>query len=418
MLIQKLKKISSDQFIRNVGWLGGAELVQRIFRLATTVTLARVFTKSDYGMVAAIYTIFELAYTLSFQVGIGAKIIQADEEDLETICNTSYWLNWILCGSIFILQCIFAYPIALYFGNKELALPICALGLIYLMLPIYLVQSALIERNNRLKIRAWCNAAQAILSNIIIVILAILGMGVWAIVLSMVLTCPVCMIIVLLNHPWRPHKPFSLEKWQEITSFGGKMLGVELLNKLRLNIDYLLVGRFLGLEALGLYFFAFNAGLGISQSVFNALASAWYPHFCQVRRDLKQLRKRFFGSFKTVASTVIPLVILQSTLAPFYVPIVFGQKWVTGVPILILICLSAIPISISRANSQLLKAIDKAHIDLYWNLIFTAIFSIALLVAVQNGIWWVAVTVLLSQVVAVPIFTTWIVKSLFKSKLS
>jgi PST family polysaccharide transporter len=43
MLINKLKQLFSGQFIRNVGWLGGAELVNRLFRLATTVTLARLF---------------------------------------------------------------------------------------------------------------------------------------------------------------------------------------------------------------------------------------------------------------------------------------------------------------------------------------------------------------------------------------
>jgi PST family polysaccharide transporter len=37
MLINKLKQILSSQFIRNVGWLGGAELVNRIFRLGTTL---------------------------------------------------------------------------------------------------------------------------------------------------------------------------------------------------------------------------------------------------------------------------------------------------------------------------------------------------------------------------------------------
>ena len=68
----------------------------------------------------------------------------------------------------------------------------------------------------------------------------------------------------------------------------------------------------------------------------------------------------------------------------------------------------------SRANSQLLQAVDRGHIDIYWNLIFTVIFSIALLIAVQHGIWWVAVTVLVSQAIAIPIFTTWIIKSLFK----
>ncbi|NEO76533.1 lipopolysaccharide biosynthesis protein [Moorena sp. SIO4G3] len=413
MLIKKLKQLSSDQFIRNISWLGSAELVQRIFRLATTVTLARVFTPYDYGMVSVIATTFQFANTLSLRAGIGAKLIQADEQELEIICNTAYWLNWILCLSLAIIQCIASYPIAWFYDNNQLILPICTLSLIYLMFPIFMVQSALIERENRLNVRAWCYAAQAIVSNIIIVGLALLDMGVWAVVWSMVLSYPVWIVITYSNHPWRPPKSVSLKQWKNITSFGSKLLGVELLNKLRLNIDYLLVGRFLGMEVLGLYFFAFNAGLGISQSVLNALGSAWYPHFCQVREDLKELKKRYFGSFKMIGAIVLPLVILQTSLAPFYVPIVFGEKWVTAIPVLILICFSALPIALSRSTSRLLQALDKAHIDLGWNVIFTVLFTTSLLLVMQGGIFWVAVSVLITQLVAMPIFALWIIRYVF-----
>jgi PST family polysaccharide transporter len=129
-----------------------------------------------------------------------------------------------------------------------------------------------------------------------------------------------------------------------------------------------LVGRFLGIDALGLYYFAFNAGLGISLNVMNSFVWAMYPHLCSARGDLKQLQTRFFSGFKTIALVVVPLVLLQSSLAPFYVPIVFGQKWLAAIPILVLICLSALPRPFAIAASLLLQAVDKTHINLYWDL--------------------------------------------------
>lgn len=413
MLIQKFQKLLSDRFVRNIGWLGGAELVNRVFRLAATVTFARVFTEADYGMIAAIYTTFDLANTLSLRVGIGAKIIQADEGELKVVCDTSYWLNWVLCLALFVIQILAAYPIALYFGAIELVWPLRALSLIYLIYPFFSIQSALIERENRLEVRAWCYATQAIVSNIIVVALALLGWGVWAVVLSMIISYPVWIMINYRSHPWRPKAAFTLYRWRDIGSFGSKMLGVELLNKLRLYVDYMIVGRFLGLEALGLYFFAFNAGLGISQSVIQALTSAWYPHFCQVRTNTKQLKKRYFGSFKTIATVIVPLVILQTSLASFYVPIIFGEKWIPAIPILILICFAAIPMSISRSTSQLLQAVDLALIDIKWNLIFTVIFAGSILIAVKGGILWVAIAVLSTQAIAMPLFSLWVNRKIF-----
>ena len=417
MLINKLKQLSSDKFLRNVGWLGGAELVSRVFRLATTVTLARMFSPYDYGLVSAIYTTFEFANIFTVRAGIGAKIIQADEQDLKVICDTSYWLNWILCGSIFVIQCLAAYPIAQFYRSNQLIWPICALALVYLTFPLYMVQASLLERENRLEIRALCNATQAILCNIIIIIFAILGMGVWSVVWSLILTYPVWIIITSMNTSWQPPKSFTIERWKEIISFGGKLIGVDLLTRLRFNLDYLIIGRFLGLEALGVYFFAFSAGLGISQNVIYTFTAALFPHLCAARENSKRLKKQFFKSLKTFALIVIPVVLIQSSLAPFYVPIVFGQKWVTSIPLLVVLCYSAIPFALSRAISQLLQAMDKSHIDLYWNAIFTVIFAAALLLAVQGGIVWIAASVLTTQAVAIPLFTVWVIRYVFAKKL-
>lgn len=93
MLISKLKNVLSGQFIRNLGWIGSAELVNRVFRLGTTVTLAGVFNTQDYGLMAVIYTVFDLATVFIFKGDIGAKVIQTDKSKVETTCNTSYWLN-------------------------------------------------------------------------------------------------------------------------------------------------------------------------------------------------------------------------------------------------------------------------------------------------------------------------------------
>ncbi len=397
MLINKFKQLFSGQYIRNVGWLGGAELFNRVFRLGTTVTLARMFSPQDYGLVAIVYTVYDFANVFTLKGGIGAKIIQADQNDVKTICDTCYWLNWILCGAIFIIQCIAAFPIAQFYGNDRLILPLCTAAIVYLMLPLYVVNSALIERENRLKITALCNATQSFFSNVITIILALLGMGVWAIIWAMVLTTPVWIVINWMNQSWRPPKSFKLERWREIISFGGDLLGVGFLNRLRSNIDYLIVGKFLGIEALGVYYFAFNAGLGISLNVINAFTSALFPYLCEVRTNTKQLKERFINSLKKTYLIVVPLILLQSGLAPFYVPIIFGQKWVTATPILMTICLSALSLPLYFSVYYLLNAIDKTRFSLYCTLIYTLSFAMLMLFSVQWGIFWLAVSVLIHR---------------------
>jgi PST family polysaccharide transporter len=416
MLINKLKQILSGQFIRNAGWLGGAELANRVFRLGTTVTLARMFSPQDYGLMAVVYTVFDFATVFTLRGGIGANIVQAEQEDVKTICDTSYWLNWILCGSVCIIQCLAAFPVAQLYRNNQLIWPLCSSALIYLMMPLYMVHGALIERESRLKITAIANATQSLLGNITTVILALLGMGIWAIVLPMVLTTPVLIVINWMNHPWRPPKIFKLEKYKEVISFGADLLGIELLGKLRGNIDYLIIGGFLKLEALGIYYFAFNAGLGISMSVINTFSSALFPYLCEVRSNLAQIKERYFSSLKKAYIIITPLILLQTFLAPVYVPIIFGQKWSSAIPVLMPICLSALTLQFGRATFLLLNAMGKTRLILYWNLIYTILFSIAILISVRWGIIYVAIAVLICQLFIAPVFNIWVIRRTFYKK--
>lgn len=415
MLINRFKSLFSSQYILNLGWLGGAELAQRIFRLATTVTIARLFSATDYGMVSAIYSVFEFVNVVSMRGGISAKIIQADDEELDEVCDAAHSLNWLFMGSIFIIQCLLAYPISLFYQDTQLALPICALGLSYLIMPNFTIKAAILERQNKLQVRAWGVAAQALASNLIIVILAWRGAGVWSVVCAIVLSYLVWIPIINRAIDWEPKQFPYFNRWKSILSFGGKRLGVDLLGRFREDADYLIVARFLGLEALGIYFFAYSAGIGISQGVTRSLSTAWYPYFCEARRDKVLLKERFFKSLKTIAMTVLPLVALQSCLAPFYVPIIFGEKWVDAIPILILICMSAVPMAMARSTSRLLQAVDKIGLDIAWNTVFTIIFIGALTLAVQKGVLTLAITVLAVRWLLIPLFTLYVNRKMFSN---
>lgn len=410
--INLLKKKLDDKFIRNIGWLGGSELIIRIFRLITTVILARFLNSYDYGMAAIVMTVNDFVQVFS-HLGITAKIIQADPQKLDALCNSAYWLNWIIFLTLFCIQCIVAFVISFIYNDQQLILPIVVLALIYLILPFSTIQEALILRENRLRIVAITNSIQVSVSNILTAIFAFLHMGMWSIVLPAVLVAPIWVYIFYNNHSWRLTTGFSTEYWKELFNFGKNFLGAQLLKTLRNNLDYLIVGRFLGIKELGIYYFAFNAGLGISLSIINALNSSFLPHLCAVRSNWVNFEKRYFSSLKTIGYVIVPWVLLQSSLAPLYVPIIFGQKWIVAIPVLVLICLSAITRPFADAASYLLVAVDKPNLDLRWNILFTVIFTGALLIGLHWQTVGVATSVLLVHLIFQPLFVFWATRYVF-----
>jgi len=417
MVITRLQQILSGVYLRNVGWMAGAEIANRLIRLSSTVILARMFSPQDYGLMAIIYTLSDFFQVFTLRGGVGAKIIQADEQDVKTTCNTAYWLNWITCGSLFILQCLFAFLLPYFFPkNATLALPLIVSSFTYLAYPFFVVHLSLIERENQFKILAACSFVASFVSSVLTAIFALLGLGIWAIIFPMILTMPIWIIFAWRGHSWRPPLRFSLERWQEILSFGGNLLVTDLLTRVRANVDYLIVGQYLGIEALGMYYFAFNAGSGITLSLLNTFMAPLYPHICAVRNDYLQFKQRYFSSLKKVSVVLVPLICLQAALAPIYVPVVFGEKWVSAIPVMILICLSIIPRIYAWASGLLLNAIDKTRISLYISVASTVIFVLSILAVVQNGIVWVAFAVFLNSFVVSFITVVWAHRFAFRKE--
>ena len=396
-----------------MGWMGASRLLNRVTRLAATVALARCLSPHDYGLAAIVLTTNEFIRVFT-RNGIAVRLVQVPPERLSSLTQPAFCLTGLIFLGLFLVQCIAAFPIAWVYSDPKIILPSCVMAVPLLFLPLGLVNSALIQREGRIRILAMSDSAQVATENISSLIFALLGFGMWSIVLPRLIVAPIWIGMMLKHHSWRPKRQWQTKNWRELSSFGRYVLGVELLNTLRSNLDYLIVGKALSVEALGVYYFAFNAGLGLSLGLIQSVKTAILPHLCEVQTNLAAFQRRYRKSLKTIATLFIPIVLLQSCLAPFYVPIVFGQQWAIAIPILILICLSAIPRPFADAASQLLLAIDRPQYDLYWNLCFTGVFAIALMFGVQGGSLGVAIAVLVTHWILLPFFVVGVSKYVFQ----
>ncbi len=408
------QKVQS-KFVRNLGWLGLSQLFVRVSRIGATLLLPKFLTPEDYGLSALVMATYE--FTLTFtQIGINAKLIQSDDDDLQELSNSSFWLNWCIYGGLFVLQCLAAFPIAWFYKDDKLILPICVMACAFLLTPIGRVQAGIIHRQNRLQVIAGARTLRYATANVLTAVFAILGFGLWAIVLPRVIAVPLEFVFYVRKSNWKLTSKFTTHRWGEILNFGSNILGISLLKTLRENLDYLIVGRFLGIEALGLYYFAYNAGLGLSLTINNSITTALYPHLCEARENLAELRSTFLSSLRTISFVIVPFVILQAVAAPFYVPLIFGEQWIPAIPILILVCVSAIPRPFDMASFFLLSAVNRPRVGLYWNIGFTAVFALALLTGVTWGAMAVAIAVLIVHYLVTPTYLLWTMRYVFNPK--
>lgn len=402
----RIRSLLASRFSRNFAWMGMTEIGSRVSRVVTVIILARFLSPEDYGLAAIALTANELVRVLS-NTGIGQRIIQASDTELDGVCNTAWRMNWVICISLFLLQSALAPLVGWFYDDFRIAWMIVLMGGVYLMMPLGLVQCFLVQRTGSMKVTAVVSTVQMTVDNLLTAILAAVGLGAWAVVLPKLLVGPIWVVGMVRARRWRPDPELGAAPWREILSFGRNVLGVEVLKTLRMHGDRLILGAALGLDAVGLYFFAFSAGLGLSMSFVNALGTALYPHLCEVRADVVQLRRRWFGAMKIAAATVVPIVIVQAVLSPWYVPLVYGARWSEAVPVLAVLCLSAIPRPFAEAAGQLLRAVGRPSHDLAWNVAFTVLHMAAVIAALPWGVIGVATAVLGVHCLVLPAMTLW-----------
>ena len=347
-------------FARGMLAYGSAEAATRIVRLGAILIVARQISPVMLGTAALALSLFELIRVLT-SVGIGQRIIVAQDEELESICRTASRLFWTVCLGVMLIQLIVA-AIALYaFGLDEAAAMLAALSLVYPLMPAGLVQIFLAMRAQRMGATARVAAAQNIADSLLTIALVIVWPSAWAIVLPKLLTAPVWLVLARRTHSWSPDPAVTCAPANAFAVFGPAILGSAMLDAARLHADKLLVGALLGTEALGLYYFAFNAGLGITQSLVSACNLVLFPHLAKTSRSAldNEFRLAFLGGLAVLA----PIVAAQILLAPFYVPVVFGDKWIAATPYLVLLACAALPLFIGSMIGARYRALEKPYAE-------------------------------------------------------
>ena len=349
-------------FLSSLAAYGSAEMLVRLIRIVAVVVIARAVTPELMGIAALSLSLFELVRVLA-NAGIGQKIIMASKADLPATANTAHRLFWIWCGLVGLIQLCVAGLLHFIFGQTDAAFMLAVLSAVFLFMPGGLVQVFLLMRDGQMAVTAKIGAVQTIADHLLTMVLVVLWPSAWASVLPKLLTAPIWLIAVRKAKKWKYNAAEGKIPAHRFVNFSLSVLGSEMLTAVRMQADKLIIGSLLGVKALGIYYFAFNAGLGITTSIVTAFSTILFPHLCGVKNGMLRLQ-RYRSSFLLGAAIFLPLTLAQALFAPIYVPFVFGQQWSEAAPLVSLLSLAAIPIFCAAANTTWLRAAGRTSADL------------------------------------------------------
>jgi PST family polysaccharide transporter len=353
------RPIAFSGFAGNLMAYGASEVAAKLSRLVVVIAVSRTMDVGQIGLAAGALALADILKSLT-ETGVGQRIIAAPAAELEATCATARRIFTFWCTGLFAFQTLIAALIWGFGGNGMLAWLLVILAAEHLFMPAGLVQAALAMREGKLSATAAIAAGQVVGANLMSAALALLWPCAAALVLPRLLAAPIWLIAMRRLRPWRVDPAAGRAPLAPFIRFGRSVLGVELAKAVRLQADKLVIGALLGAEALGLFFMAFNAGLGLASSFSSAVSTVVFPHLCAAQDRAAALRQGMILSMGLIA----PAVVLQSLLAPIYVPILFGPGWEGISDVVSILCLAAIPTTLWAVAAGWLRAKGRPEVEL------------------------------------------------------
>jgi O-antigen/teichoic acid export membrane protein len=190
---------------------------------------------------------------------------------------------------------------------------------------------------------------------------------------------------------WRPRAAFSYRHFKDLFSFGSNVVGFRLLNYFNRTSDQLFIGSFLGAASLGFYTIGSRMLRLLFQVTSSLIDRVAFPLYSRLQGNAPRLVRAHYKSTAFAALIAFPAFTAMVALAPDFVPVVFGTKWMGSVPIMQILAFLGVVQFLTYLNGTMLKALGKPSWQVIIVVVTTVLKALAFLVAVRFGIIAVAV---------------------------
>jgi PST family polysaccharide transporter len=369
-----------EKAIKGAVWSAVQNWGQNLVNLIVFLVLARLLGAEAFGLVAYA-TVFTAFLTVFHRQGFGQALVQ--RADLQPgHLDTAFWTSIVISFPLTLVLLGLAGIIAGVLDEPELGPVLQWLSLTLIIEGLANTPQALLRRKLAFKSLAVRSLVATLTGGVVGIAMAVEGCGVWSLVGLRLTTSVVGLVALWIACRWRPGFSASVQRFRELSSFGVFAMGRELLGFFDRRTADLLIGTFLGKEALGFYTIGFQILLVMTQMFTQTISSVALPTFSRLQHDLSQMRTAFMTATRMTSLAAFPAFLGAAVLAPEIVYGIMGDKWGPSIPIMRTLAFLGIVQSVVYCAGPVVTACGKPA----W------IFALALLNTLANVVLF-AVTV-------------------------
>ncbi|RMG30820.1 MAG: hypothetical protein D6721_02735 [Gammaproteobacteria bacterium] len=346
------------RFRRSAVWAYAQGWLSAMVSFAGGIVMARLLEPRDFGLFAAVS-----AYTLligrQLQMGVPEALLRTPEDDMEAI-HSGYWSMQALSVLCALVAAGLAPVLAHVYADPRYRDVMWALALLFLLQPACLAAQAELRRAMRHDLVSRITLVSALAGTGSSILAAASGLGVYAFVVGGLVSSLVLVGGSVWRSRWRPALRFRGSRARGLLGYGWRVHAANSLELAADRVDAMLIGRWVGMDLLGIYRRADSTAKLPVLELLGRLYSLIIALFARLEGDPDRTRTTFR---KLSTSVLVPICLalawLWHAMAAF-IGFLYGEKWLPAVPYARILVFAALLMSLRGLLAMYLNAAGHA----------------------------------------------------------
>jgi PST family polysaccharide transporter len=347
------------------------------------MVLARLLGPKDFGLVGMV-TAFTGVLTLFRDFGLSSAAVQRATVTDEQI-STLFWINVAFGALLGLVTAAMAPLIAAFYHEPRLFAVAAVLAVGFLFNAAGIQHSVLLQRQMRFTALAAISVISLIVGTAVAIGGAMAGYGYWALV-GMTVSLPFTTTIGLwLTSGWVPGMPRRRVGIRSMMRFGATLTLNGLVVYVASNLEKVLLGRFWGVDAIGIYGRAYQLISIPTDNLNSAASEVGFSALSRLQDDPPRLKSYFLKGYSLLLALTLPITLACALFADDVVAVLLGPKWMAAAPIFRLLAPTVLVFAIANPLAWLLSSIGLVGRLLKMALVIAPIMIAGYLVGLPYG---------------------------------
>jgi PST family polysaccharide transporter len=354
-----------------------------VLRMGSLIVLARLLEPRDFGLVGMV-TVLTGVFEIIKEAGLSTVTVQR-ATITEAQLSTLFWMNMAVGTALAVLTFSLAPYLVAFYREPRLLSVTATLACGFIINGAAVQHSALLQREMRFGALAFTEIAALGAGTLVGIVMAINGYAYWSIVGMTLVQAVVTTACVWYQARWIPGLPQRNVGLRSMMQFGGTVTLNVIVVYVAYNVEKVLLGRFWGAAALGLYGRAYQLIKMPTDLLTYSLGTVAFPALSRLQHDPERLRSYFLKGYSLVLTLTLPMTIACALLADEIILVVLGAKWQGTAPILRLLAPTVLVFAAINPLAWLLYASGRVGRSLKLSLVIAPLVITADVIGLSGG---------------------------------